>query len=102
VSQARIVEQAPGAFQLGGVLDYLSGPSLREQGGRLIAASEARACAIDCAGVEKSSSVGLALLLAFMRDAQAAGKTLTVNNLPEDMRGIASVCELLELLPLES
>lgn len=102
MSRASIVEQALGDFQLLGVLDYLSGPDLREQGARLIGASQARVCTIDCAGVKKSSSVGLALLLAFMRDAGAAGKTLAVKNLPEDMRGIASVCELLELLPLES
>ncbi|MNF16501.1 hypothetical protein D3C80_2195430 [compost metagenome] len=57
---------------------------------------------IDCAGVEKSSSVGLALLLAFMRDAGAAGKNLTVRGLPADMRQIAQVSELLELLPLEA
>ena len=101
MSRASIVEQTPGAFQLLGVLDYSSGPDLREQGARLIAATQASACVIDCAGVEKSSSVGLALLLAFMRDAAAAGKTLTVKNLTEDMRGIAGVCELLELLPLQ-
>ncbi|MHA6492602.1 STAS domain-containing protein [Pseudomonas borbori] len=101
MSQASIVEQAPGVFQLAGVLDYLSGPKLRETGGRLIAASQVGACVVDCAAVEKSSSVGLALLLAFMRDAAAAGKTLTVRNMPQDMHGIASVSELLELLPLE-
>lgn len=102
MSRASIVEQAPGAFQLLGVLDYLSGPELREQGARLIGACQASVCTVDCEGVKKSSSVGLALLLAFMRDASAAGKTLAVKNLPEDMRGIAGVCELLELLPLES
>lgn len=102
MSQASIAEQAPGVFQLAGVLDYSSGPALREQGGRLLAASQASACVIDCSAVEKSSSVGLALLLALMRDASAAGKTLTISNLPEDMRGIAGVCELLELLPLQA
>ncbi len=74
---------------------------MREQGGRLIGASQASACVIDCAAVEKSSSVGLSLLLAFMRDAEAAGKSLTVRGLPADMRDIASVSGLLEVLPLE-
>jgi len=100
VSRASIAETAPGVFQLAGVLDYLSGPALREQGGRLIGASQASACVIDCADVEKSSSVGLALLLAFMRDAEAAGKRLQVRGLPQDMREIASVSGLLEVLPL--
>nr|WP_269137686.1 STAS domain-containing protein [Pseudomonas sp. MMS21 TM103] len=88
-------------FQLSGVLDYLSGPLLREQGGRLIAASQAASCVIDCGAVDKSSSVGLSLLLAFMRDAQAAGKGLVVRGLPEDMREIASVSGLMDVLPLE-
>ncbi|HBX54293.1 STAS domain-containing protein [Pseudomonas sp. UBA2684] len=102
MSQASIAEQAPGVFQLSGVLDYLSAPALREQGARLIGASSAAACVIDCTTVEKSSSVGLALLLAFLRDAAAAGKPLTLRGLPADMRQIAEVSELLELLPLEA
>jgi len=102
VSQGAIVEQSPGLLRLSGVLDYRSGPLLREQGGRLIAASQAAGCVIDCAAVDKSSSVGLSLLLAFMRDAQAAGKNLVVRSLPEDMREIASVSGLLDVLPLEA
>jgi phospholipid transport system transporter-binding protein len=102
VSQAAIRELTPGVLQLAGVLDYLSAPALREQGAQLIAASQSRACVIDCATVSKSSSVGLSLLLAFMRDASAAGKSLSVRSLPEDMREIAGVCGLLEVLPLEA
>ena len=102
MSKAAIVEQSSGLLQLSGVLDYRSGPFLREQGGRLIAASQATGCVIDCAAVDKSSSVGLSLLLAFMRDAQAAGKGLVVRSLPEDMREIASVSGLLDVLPLEA
>ncbi|WP_372874932.1 lipid asymmetry maintenance protein MlaB [Pseudomonas sp.] len=102
MSKAAIVEQSSGLLQLSGVLDYRSGPLLREEGGRLIAASQAANCVIDCATVDKSSSVGLSLLLAFMRDARAAGKNLVVRNLPEDMREIAGVSGLLDVLPLEA
>ncbi|TBU89467.1 STAS domain-containing protein [Phytopseudomonas dryadis] len=102
MSRALIVEQAPGELALSGVLDYRSGPALREQGGRLIRATVGEACVIDCAAVEKSSSVGLSLLLAFMRDARAAGKRLSIRDLPADMSGIAKVCELHEVLSLES
>ena len=100
MSQAQISEQAPGVFLLAGVLDYLSAPALREAGGRLLKASAGEAYVLDCAGVSKSSSVGLSLLLAFMRDAQAAGKALSVRNLPKDMREIATVSGLLEVLSL--
>ena len=87
-----------GELQLSGVLDYRSGPGLREQGQALIKASKAAALVVDCSAVTKSSSIGLSLLLCFMRDAQAAGKPLSIRGMPEDMREIAQVSELTELL----
>ncbi|OEC35512.1 phospholipid transport system transporter-binding protein [Pseudomonas cuatrocienegasensis] len=102
MSRASIVEQAPGLLLLSGELDYRSGPQVREDGRRLLQASAAATCVIDCAGVLRASSVGLSLLLAFMRDAQALGKTLEVRALPEDMRQIAGVSGLLEILPLQA
>ncbi|WP_395502545.1 STAS domain-containing protein [Ectopseudomonas mendocina] len=102
MSQASITERSTGQLQLVGVLDYSTGPQLREQGARLIASSSAARLSLDCNAVEKSSSVGLALLLAFMRDARKAGRELTISGLPDDMREIAEVSGLLELLPLQS
>jgi phospholipid transport system transporter-binding protein len=100
MSEAAIRQGAGGELLLSGVLDYRSGPALRESGRQLIAASPARELVLDCAAVEKSSSVGLSLLLAFMRDAKAAGKTLNVRGLPQDMQGIARVSGLQQLLGL--
>lgn len=102
MSQASITERSTGQLQLVGVLDYSTGPQLREQGARLIASSSGARLSLDCNAVEKSSSVGLALLLAFMRDARKAGRELTISGLPDDMREIAQVSGLLELLPLQS
>ncbi|VVN72553.1 lipid asymmetry maintenance protein MlaB [Pseudomonas fluorescens] len=87
-----------GELLLSGVLDYRSGPGLRTEGQALINASTAASLVVDCSAVEKSSSVGLSLLLAFMRDAQAAGKALSIRALPDDMREIAQVSGLTELL----
>jgi phospholipid transport system transporter-binding protein len=87
-----------GELLISGVLDYRSGPGLRQQGQALIASSTAAALVLDCSAVEKSSSVGLSLLLAFMRDAAAAGKAVSIRALPEDMREIAEVSGLTELL----
>lgn len=100
MSETAIRQGAGGELLLSGVLDYRSGPALREQGRQLIAASAASALVLDCAAVEKSSSVGLSLLLAFMRDVRAAGKSLKVRGLPQDMQGIARVSGLHELLDL--
>ena len=87
-----------GELFLSGVLDYRTGPDLRKQGQALIKTSTAPALVLDCSAVTKSSSVGLSLLLCFMRDAQAAGKALSIRAMPEDMRQIAQVSELTELL----
>lgn len=102
MSRAGIRESAPGVLQLSGVLDFRTGALLREQGARLIQAGSAAHWVVDCSAVEKSSSVGLSLLLAFMRDAKARRQSLSLRALPEDMRQIAQVCGLTALLPLEA
>ncbi|MFH7456811.1 anti-anti-sigma factor, partial [Pseudomonas syringae pv. tagetis] len=48
--------------------------------------------------VEISSRVVLALVVAFMRDARDAGMSMTVRSMPEDIRQIARVSCLTELL----
>ena len=101
MSEARIERGGEGELRLIGVLDYRSGPALREAGRALIAGSRAP-LTLDCSAVERSSSVGLSLLLAFMRDAKAAGIDLRVSALPGDMYKIAKVSGLLDILPLEA
>ena len=98
MSDSAVRMNETGELLLSGVLNYRTGPGLREQGQALIKSSKAAALVIDCSAVEKSSSVGLSLLLCFMRDAQAAGKALSIRGMPEDMREIAQVSELTELL----
>ncbi|RMS96308.1 lipid asymmetry maintenance protein MlaB [Pseudomonas coronafaciens] len=98
MSEAAVRLAGPGELKLIGVLDYRTGPQLSKQGAALIKSGDLPELTLDCSGVEKSSSVGLALLLAFMRDARDAGKSITVRSLPEDMRQIARVSGLTELL----
>jgi phospholipid transport system transporter-binding protein len=96
VSAIRMSEA--GELMLSGMLDYRTGPGLRKQGEALIKSSKAATLVVDCTAVLKSSSVGLSLLLCFMRDAEAAGKAWSIRGMPEDMREIAQVSELTELL----
>ncbi|MBB3242977.1 phospholipid transport system transporter-binding protein [Pseudomonas sp. Tn43] len=98
MSESAIRMSEAGELLLSGVLNYRTGPNLRKQGQALIKSSNAAALVVDCSAVEKSSSVGLSLLLCFMRDAQAAGKALSIRAMPDDMREIAQVSELTELL----
>ena len=96
MSNAQIARDAAGVLHLSGVLDYSTGPLLRQQGQALIGDGAGQVLQINCAAVERSSSVGLALLLAYMRDAQRE-----LLQLPEDMRKIAKVCGLTEMLGIE-
>jgi phospholipid transport system transporter-binding protein len=95
---ATVTLQESGVLALAGVLDYRSGPALREQGRKLIAASSADPLVVDCTAVDKANSVGLSLLLGFSRDAKAGGKTLVIRALPNDMTQIAEVCGISSLL----
>ena len=99
MNEGRVERGADGVLRLSGVLDYQAGPALRRQGQALIRADKGRPLQIDCSDVEKSSSVGLSLLLAFTRDAKALGCEVSITGLPEDMREIAAVSGLLEVLP---
>ena len=98
MTQAAISQGAGGELLLSGVLDYSTGSALRKQGQALVKASTGTALVLDCAGVVKSSSVGLSLLLCLQRDAIAAGKSLTFRALPRDMQQIAEVCQLTGIL----
>ncbi len=95
-------QQADGVLHLQGVLDFRTGAQLRAEGEKLIRASSTATVVVDCSAVEHSSSVGLSLLLAYMRVAQGAGKTLSVRSLPVEMRQIAEVSGLLDILPLQA
>ncbi|MBZ5757887.1 STAS domain-containing protein [Pseudomonas sp. S5(2021)] len=99
MSEGRIERGGNGELRLSGELDHRSGAALREQGRALIRASSG-GVRLDCSGVERSNSVGLSLLLSFMRDARAGGQAMQVVGLPQEMRDIAKVSGLDEILPL--
>ncbi|WP_312921686.1 STAS domain-containing protein [Stutzerimonas nitrititolerans] len=94
------IEGAAGELRMLGVLDYRSAPALCRTGQALIREGQGAGLRIDCGGVEKSSSVGLSLLLCFVRDAKKLGRDVSIANLPQDMQQIARVSGLLDVLPL--
>ncbi|XSS64250.1 STAS domain-containing protein [Pseudomonas sp. B11] len=98
MSEAGVRVGEAGELLISGVLDYRSGPGLRKQGQTLIKSSKAPALVLDCSAVQRSSSVGLALLLAFMRDAQGLGKNVSIRALPDGMKEIAEVSGVTEIL----
>ena len=85
-------------LHLEGLLDYRTGASLRAEARALVPQVNGDQVVVDCRAVEKASSVGVSLLLALARDAQAAGKTLSVSHMPADLCQIAEVCGVSPLL----
>ena len=100
MSRGALRELPDGALALEGVIDLHDGAELREVARRLLAGSRSQEVWLDCAAVSQSSSVGLSLLLCLLRDARATGKSLRIRHLPAEMRQVAEVYGLLELLPL--
>ena len=98
MSEAAVTLAGDSELRLSGVLDFRTGPRLRSDGQALINKALARELVVDCSAVTKSSSVGLSLLLCYIRDAQALNKPLSIRAMPEDMREIAQVSGLTELL----
>ena len=98
MSEAAVTLAGESELRLSGVIDYSTGPRLRKEGQVLIKKALAKALVVDCSAVEKSSSVGLSLLLCYIRDAQALNKPLSIRAMPEDLREIAQVSGLTELL----
>lgn len=99
MSDGQVAKGPDGQLLLSGVLDYLTGPALRRDGQALIqACTTGEALQIDCSAVVRSSSVGLSLLLAFTRDARACGRDVVITGTPRDMREIARVSGLQDVL----
>lgn len=81
-------------LSISGVLDFESVLDIDAQGQQWLANTAPPQCEIDLAAVSYCSSVGVALVLGWMRVAQKLAKTLTLKNIPADMLALASVSGL--------
>ncbi len=74
---------------LEGRLDFTSVKSLEARGRAWLEGEDApQHCLLDLSGVHYSNSAGVALLLAWLRTARKAGKTLTPINMPDSLEAI--------------
>ncbi len=96
---AELIDQSGGRLTLAGRLTSDSVLELEPQGRTLLATSGA-SYEIDLAEVSFSSSSGVALLLAWLRAARAAGAEVVFKNLPASMLGLLRVSELEHVLPV--
>jgi phospholipid transport system transporter-binding protein len=92
MAEPRIEETGNGSWLLSGDLSFTTVPSLR--GGLDIKSSDRPGISIDLAGVTRSDSAGLALLIEWLRESERLGKAITFLNMPAQMQSIARVCGL--------
>lgn len=82
---------AADTLALSGVLDYDTVGTLDSQGQQWLKGAAPQECNIDLSGVTYSSSVGIALLLGWLRLAGKQKKNLHILQLPASMAALASV-----------
>ena len=101
MSTATIVEVNSDRVALSGAIDVDNAMDLKAQGEALIRNSGA-SIEFDLSGVLHSGSVGVTVLLAWMRAASAADKQIVFLNMPGKMFDIARVSGLDDVLPLRT
>ncbi len=85
---------------------YVTGPATLANAAQLI--EEARAplaegvSAVDLGEVTELDSALLAVLIAWMREARAQGRALSFSRLPQDLRTLAQLYGVAQLLPQDA
>ena len=100
MTDSRISQQDPQHFLVEGELNMVTVPTLLQAMASQFPPSGSEAH-IDLAGVTRSDSAGLALLIEWVAMAQKQNLTICFRNLPEQMWEIAKVSDLTEVIPLE-
>lgn len=96
---AQLIAINPQQAQLSGRLDRLTGKGLIKEGRNLIAKAESK-WQVDLAGVDHSSSVGIALLLDWQRYSLGKNISLELLNVPKKMQDVIEFSGLTEFLTL--
>ncbi|MBD3619828.1 MAG: STAS domain-containing protein [Chromatiales bacterium] len=93
----RLERTAEGRYRLIGSLTVESVPALLAASTGMLGAGQAE---IDCAGIEHADSAAVALMLEWLRQAEAAGGQVVFRDMPERLRAIVALSDLDEVIPL--
>ncbi len=91
------IERTPDAAIIHGDMTLENATALLAAGSQVLNAGTTH---FDLSGVSAIDSSGLAVLFGWLRAAQAAGKALTIANPPVNLRSLAEVYGVVDLLPL--
>ena len=101
MSNATLETLGEGRFRVVGDLDYETVNRLLEVDDELFAQNLAN-IEIDLGGIGRSTSVGLALMLEWLRQARSRNTVIRFSHVPPQMLGLAKVSQLETILQLES
>jgi phospholipid transport system transporter-binding protein len=93
-----ISEPASGRIAVTGELTFASARDARRLGVLVLESSSADRLVIDCGGVTRADSAGLAVLLDWLAWGRKKSRVITLENLPASLVAIARISEVDELL----
>jgi len=82
-----------------GVVDFATVVALEQQGEEWLRDTAPSHCRLDLNGLTQCNSAVAALLLSWLRTARAGAKELTIENVPESLRGQMYLAGLEDVLP---
>lgn len=98
----QIGESSPGRVGVGGELTFATAREARQLGLLVLEGSRADRIVIDCSGVSRADSAGLAVLLDWLAWGRRRSRQLVLENLPASLVAIARISEVDELLTAAS
>jgi len=93
-----ISEASAGRVVVTGELTFATARDARQLGVLVLEGSAAKSIVIDCKGVTRADSAGLAVLLDWLAWGRRKPRTLTLENLPASLVAIARISEVDGLL----
>lgn len=93
-----ITEPSPGRIAVTGELTFGTARDARTLGILVLEGSRAEHLVIDCQGVSRADSAGLAVLLDWLAWGRKRSRPVTLENLPESLLAIARISEVDTLL----
>ncbi len=97
-SKVGISEPEPGHVALTGELTFANARDARQQGLLVLEASRSDRIVVDCAGLRRADSAGLAVLLDWLAWGRRKSRAVSLVNLPESLLAIARISEVDQLL----
>ena len=93
-----ISESSDGRVAVAGELTFATAREARQVGLLVLESSRAERIVVDCTGVTRADSAGLAVLLDWLAWGRRKSRAVSLTNLPESLVAIARISEVDELL----